>query len=241
MKQISIKLENKANQNLIKVADKLKQELINHNIAITQNENSDLEIHITKSHLNENQVLLKYSDTEETISLTCKFFNFDKAFYKEGYPEERRDNVTVILRNSKNEIMCLKWHNEKQWKSFVSGGVENNDIIQSAIDEIKEEAGYVNVKFVREINSETRDMFYAPHKKVNRYLINRAVVFDLLDEERLELDKSESKKHTPIWVKEEEVHDFLNLENNQFIFKEYKGEPQEYDSIAVLIKHILAN
>ncbi len=238
MKKISIKLEDDSNQELLAATKKLTNELTSQNLTISEDKDSDLEIHVTKKHLDKNQVLLKHSGTEETICLTCKFFNFDKAHYKEGFPEERRDNVTVILRNSKNEIMCLKWHNEKQWKSFVSGGVDKGDIIQSAIDEIKEEAGYINVKFIREINSETRDMFYAPHKKVNRYLINRAVVFDLIDEERLELEEHEAKKHTPVWVKHEEVHDFLNIKNNQFIFKEYLGEVQEYDSIAVLIKHI---
>lgn len=171
--------------------------------------------------------------------MNCKFFNFDNKFYQPGFPIERRDTVAIILRNSKQEIAGLSWNNEKNWKSFVSGGVDNGDIIQSAIDEIKEEAGYVNVEFVRQINCEARDKFFAPHKKVNRYLSNRTVVFDLLDEERVEIDPKELAKHTPLWIPESEVLDWLSIDNHKFMFREYLGKKQEYDSIAVLVKDIL--
>ncbi|MCW8965069.1 MAG: hypothetical protein OQK82_00065, partial [Candidatus Pacearchaeota archaeon] len=189
--------------------------------------------------IDDNKVSLIKDNFDDVINLNCKFFNFDNKYYKDGVKVERRDNVTVILRNSNNEIMCLDWKNEKNWRSFVSGGIENNDLIQSAIDEIREETGYVNVRFVREVNCETRDKFYAPHKGVNRYLINRTVVFDLLDDERFDLEEHEAKKHTPVWVKEEEILDFLNIEANKFVFKEYLGDKQNYDSLGVLVRDIL--
>jgi len=185
------------------------------------------------------KISLIFGEEQDIVSSNVKFFNFDNKYYKEGFPIEKRNNVAIILRNSNGEIMCLNWNNEKKWKSFVAGGIENGNLIQSALDEIKEEAGYINVKFVEEIDCETRDRFFAPHKNVNRYQISKAVVFDLVDEERLNISEDEIKKHTPIWIKKEEILDFLNIENHKFLFRKYLGENQEYDSVAVLIKDML--
>jgi len=187
----------------------------------------------------DNKISLIMGGNHDVVNSNVKFFNFDNKYYEDGFPVERRENVAIILRNSKKEIMCLEWNNEKQWKSFVSGGIENDNLIQSAIDEIKEESGYINVEFVEEINCETRDRFFAPHKKVNRYQISRVVVFDLVNEERLEISKDEIEKHIPVWIKENEILDFLNIENQKFLFREYLGENQEYDSISILIKDML--
>jgi len=228
-KIVIISNENKTTDKLIRLLDEFEI------IIGEKHDSADMHLEVK----DDNRVALIKNGKEDLVNLNCKFFNLDNKYYKNGVRIERRDTVAVILRNSTGEIMCLNWNNEKKWKSFVSGGVENGDIVQSAIDEIREETGYVNVKFVREINCETRDRFYAPHKNVNRYLINRAVIFDLVDEEKNDIEEIEIEKHVPIWIKGSEILNFLTVENHKFLFREYLGEKQEYDNISILINEMI--
>ena len=73
---------------------------------------------------------------------------------------QRRENVVIILEKlQEDEILCLKWNNERKWKSLIGGGIQNDDIITSALHEIKEECGYDDIEIIKELQTQCHDKF----------------------------------------------------------------------------------
>lgn len=50
------------------------------------------------------------------------------------------------------------------WKSFVMGGIDNDDIIEAGIREINEETAYIDVRYVDTLDIAIHSEYYASHK-----------------------------------------------------------------------------
>jgi len=200
-----------------------------------------LRIEIGPRDVDNNEVTIAERDTGKKYrtKLNMKLLHFDCARCEPNKEIIKRENVAVILENDKDEILCLDWHNDKKWKSFVIGGLSGQDIKTAAQNEIMEETGYQNFEFVKELNVETHDKFYAIHKDVNRYAITKALVYKLKDETKIEISDKEKKLHTPIWIKKDKVEEILNLEAMKIIWNSYLEKEQKYDSIDNLVKTML--
>lgn len=140
-----------------------------------------------------------------------------------------RKNVHAIVKNSKNEYLCLKWK-QHDWTTFPMGGVEDGeDIISAAKREVYEETGYKNIKLVEVLGGPVRAEYFAAHKDQNRIAITQAVVFELIDEEKDLINEEENATHEVFWIpiKEATVERMTHsemgiwlsrLSNNQKIF-----------------------
>ncbi len=146
-----------------------------------------------------------------TKEVVVPFFTDDTV--RKDKPTIERHNVLAILQNKKGETLCLDWSGNG-WKSFLIGGVEGGEnVVDAGEREILEESGYKNVKFIKHLGGQSQ-LFFAPHKDINRKAIVFAVLFELENDERVEVAKEELEQHTPIWIKNENVEDFINLKNN---------------------------
>ncbi len=150
------------------------------------------------------------------------FQNTEDLKLRSDKPMVRRKLVYGIVRNPKNnDVLCLRWK-KYDWVSFVVGGVEDGeDLITAAKREIAEETGYINLKFVEEINWQTHFTFFAKHKNENRYGMASGVVFDLVDETRHQIHNEEKEKHEPVWVSEHKVLDAVTHLNAKEIWQYY--------------------
>ena len=138
-----------------------------------------------------------------------------------------RTNIHAIIRNPKNGKYLLQKWKEFGWQSFVTGGVEaGEDIVKAAKREVLEEVGYKNLEHVKKMTDgwEVHSCFYAPHKDVNRYMIAKAVFFDLVDEEMVEVNTEEKNKYDLVWLDEGEVRDFLSYPNQKLSWDFSHGE-----------------
>jgi leucyl-tRNA synthetase len=117
----------------------------------------------------------------------------------EGKEVVFRNAVIVVVRNPKTDkYLCLKWK-KQPWVTFVMGGIEEGEsAVDAAIREIKEETGYKNVRFVKNLGS-AQSEFFAAHKDVNRVAHTRNFLFELIDESQDELSKEESEIHELEW------------------------------------------
>ncbi len=53
-----------------------------------------------------------------------KLFNFKENTMNLDCFVQRRENVVIILEKlQEDEILCLKWNNERKWKSLIGGGI----------------------------------------------------------------------------------------------------------------------
>jgi Leucyl-tRNA synthetase len=116
----------------------------------------------------------------------------------------RRKFVAVFVRDPKTDkYLAVKWQ-KFPWVSVVGGGVgEDEDVVGAARREVLEEAGYKNLKFER-ILGEYESEFYAANKGVNRVTDSTAVLFELIDDERVEMSQEESETQLPVWLKRDE-------------------------------------
>lgn len=212
----------------------------NHRFYFGSLENNDLKIRHRWINIKDIQINKLSSNIQIAITDFIKFsnnkylklFNFENPNFIEA-PVIRRESVAIVLENNQNQILCLKWNNTRKWKSLIGGGIEDNNIIQSAIDEIQEETGYTNIQYIKKLKTKCHDKFYAEHKNVNRYIINTGIVFKLIDNKRIQINEKELQKHIPIWVDKNKVLDYLSsdLENHKILLKEYLGKKQIYDNL----------
>jgi leucyl-tRNA synthetase len=112
-----------------------------------------------------------------------------------------RKCIMAIIKNTKtNQVLTLKWK-KQPWTTFVMGGIEEGETLeQAATREIREETGYKNFKFIRQLGAPVQTEFFAAHKDINRIAETYPVYFELTDEEKNELSNEESAIHELEWV-----------------------------------------
>jgi len=121
--------------------------------------------------------------------------------HKEGAPIVVRNNIHAIVYNPKDDTyLCLDWL-KHPWQTFVVGGVEEGeDAIEGAKREVLEEAGYKNIKFMKELRHSVESYYYAAHKNENRISYTTPLLFELIDDEKEPLDETESSEHKHFWM-----------------------------------------
>jgi leucyl-tRNA synthetase len=123
-----------------------------------------------------------------------------------------RNAIQAIIINPKNKkVLCLKWK-KFPWTTFVVGGVEGNENPEEAARrEVLEETGYKNLKYIRTLGGPIESNFYAAHKGVNRKALFHALVFELKNQDKKEINDEEKEIHELSWVTWEELKKDKNI------------------------------
>lgn len=145
---------------------------------------------------------------------------FNNGFNSEYRMDERNMAYAILYYPPRQEVLCLKWHGQT-WKTFVMGGIEQEDTgnpENTAIREIKEETGYTSFKKIAVLGK--LDANYAqPEKKVNRVSHVTAFLFELEDDQAREaIAESEKNKHECVWIKIDDVENYLTIDTQQYIW-----------------------
>lgn len=134
-----------------------------------------------------------------------KFIDF-KNPHVEGKKIVVRDGIMAIVKNPKTgKLLTLKWK-KQPWTTFVMGGIESGETPKQAAErEIKEETGYKNIAFVKQLGGPVQTEFFAAHKDINRITHTWCMLFELVNEERDVLSEEERSMHDLEWMPELEV------------------------------------
>ena len=149
------------------------------------------------------------------------------APYFEGTGEESlnpnaetkfRISVIAVIKNEKdNTYLCVDAL-KRNCKSFVLGGIEEGETPEeAAIREVKEETGYIDIKINRKSILELHNHFYAEYKGVNRYATLNVIFGILKSKKRERVSEDEFNKQKAVWVKKENLKNFLTVNNNVFV------------------------
>ncbi|MFH1200901.1 MAG: class I tRNA ligase family protein, partial [bacterium] len=150
-----------------------------------------------------------------------------------------RKAIHAIVRKKNGDVLLLYWKGE-EWKgrnpiTFIIGGVENDEnLIDAAKREIKEETGFSNLKFVEQLPISTQSRFFAAHKDANRIANVTCLIFDLINEDRVSVDEKETKLHDWKFVSIDKVIQDLNIEDDK-LFYSYLNKPSTFIGEGVLI------
>ncbi len=128
---------------------------------------------------------------------------------KEGLQFIERNATHAIVKHwALDKYLILFWK-KGGWITFITGGIEEGeDSVKSAIREIKEETGYLNPVFVKELYR-SHEKFFHVLKKENRFAHFHHLYFELKNGEHIELSEEEKEKHEPKWLLPEEVENVL--------------------------------
>ncbi|MFZ2150162.1 MAG: class I tRNA ligase family protein [Minisyncoccia bacterium] len=163
---------------------------------------------------------------------------------QEGKENTKRNVVHVILRNPKNETVLLMFLKGEEWKgakpvNFIIGGIEEGEReIDAAIREVKEETGYINIKFVEQIPFKIQARFFAAHKNVNRVVNVQTLVFDLMGEEKVDITEDEffsKSSHEMKWIAQSKVLDTLTIPDDKMAWEYYQATGFAYGAGGILI------
>ncbi|MFA7308550.1 MAG: class I tRNA ligase family protein [Patescibacteria group bacterium] len=124
----------------------------------------------------------------------------------EGKKTVERQTVQAIVRNPKdNTYLILKW-TKQPWTTFPMGGVEEGeDVIEAARREVLEETGYSNLKFIKTLGGQIRAEYFAAHKDQNRVAYTTGVMFELINEEKVQVSTEEEEAYTIHWVTKDKI------------------------------------
>ncbi len=152
----------------------------------------------------------------QKFKLPVKFV-IEPTFGESQGDETFKQAAFIALRNPKtNQVLVLDWGPRQirhGGNMLIGGGLEDGESFQAAANrEITEETGYKNFRLVHEAEFNGHGYFYSNTKNKNMKVTGRGLLFDLIDDEKVEtaLDEGEKDKFKVTWQPIDKVADMLD-------------------------------
>lgn len=150
---------------------------------------------------------------------TILFFEDENSKRVPGKPTVEREAINAIVLDSvTGEVLCLDWK-DFGWKTFVIGGVEEGESpVDAAKREVREETGYTELKFVKDLGR-TRSAYYAAHKGENRISNATGLLFELGSTKREPTSETDTRNHEFVWIPKDRVAAFITPSSQKYIWQ----------------------
>lgn len=150
------------------------------------------------------------------------------AFRPKEAVVERSPAVCIVKHWQADKYLCLSWK-QLPWQGFVVGGPEGKETLRQAGErEIREETGYKNLRFIKELDGTVHSRFYQALKEQNRLAHFKALYFELKDDRQETVAPAEQEIHDVHWVKADEVADFLSVDDMRLFWQRLREEEEPW-------------
>ncbi len=122
-------------------------------------------------------------------------------------PEYRKSIVAIVYNPRTEKYLSINWGKDGG-NIFIGGGQEEGeDIVTTALREIREETGYQNVKHTATTPTDIEHHYFAHSKRVARRIDCSGLLFELEDDQQFQqsLEADEQGKFTIDWLTKDEV------------------------------------
>lgn len=142
--------------------------------------------------------------------------------------EEHRKSIVAIVENPKTgELLSINWGEKLGGTLFIGGGLESGeDALETARREIREEAGYKNVKLIAQ-SEIVHHHYFAASKNVARNIDAIGFYFELENEEKApqSLAANEQGRFTVEWISKDSAGARVRDPLHSYLFRKFiKGE-----------------
>ncbi len=134
--------------------------------------------------------------------------------------ETKKESIVAIIYNkNSNKYLTLNWK-QMGGRLFIGGTKNNNESsLECALREIKEETGYINVKFIKEL-PRINHHYYAKNKNIYFNTDATPLYFELIDEKQVKQNLDADESFEIEWVDaqiiEQEVVDELHKKSYEY-------------------------
>jgi leucyl-tRNA synthetase len=156
--------------------------------------------------------------------------------FRPSEPVKERSPVVCIVKHwSEDKYLCLRWKSNG-WQGFIIGGIENGETKENAgLREIKEESGYQNAKFIKELPGMVHGKFYQSLKKENRFAHFSGLYFELQDGAQKQIADNEAKIHDIIWYTPEEITKHFTYQDMILLWEKFRGNETTLTGEGVMV------
>jgi leucyl-tRNA synthetase len=123
--------------------------------------------------------------------------------HRPGAPVVHRKVAHAIVFDSKTKKYLIIRNKKHGWDTVIIGGIEGDeDVVRTAIREVREETGYVDIEFKRILGGPTEAQYYTRHKGENRVAVAQAVYFELRSDKQVPRADDEDEDDEILWIDE---------------------------------------
>jgi leucyl-tRNA synthetase len=123
--------------------------------------------------------------------------------HQPGKPLIKRSVAHAIVFDPKNKKYLIIRNKKFGWDTVIIGGIEKEETaVDTALREIREETGYIDVEFKRFLGGQTEAHYYTKHKGENRIAFAQGVYLELKSDKRVPIAAYEDKDNEILWIDE---------------------------------------
>jgi len=146
---------------------------------------------------------------------------------------ERHSIMAIVKHWSEDKYIGLKWKTVN-WQTLITGAPEEGQsFLEGAINEIKEETGYINLKFVKNLSKVHSKFFHIP-KQINRFAHFQTFYFELVDDKRQETSEQEKDRHEVMWISQGDMKNFLTPRAHKYVWSTFVNGLKVYNGEGIL-------